>query len=106
LHRPPAPREPDDPGQARGRPDDARRGRGSARLRSILDAHCFSSGTPQNIEEPLARWLLKTEPGTYSFDDLMREKKTVWSGVKNPTALQHIRSMTKGDAILLYHTGT
>jgi predicted RNA-binding protein with PUA-like domain len=53
----------------------------------------------------LARWLLKTEPGTYSFDDLMREKKTVWSGVKNPTALQHIRSMKKGDAILIYHTG-
>jgi len=54
----------------------------------------------------VARWLLKTEPSTYSFDDLVREKKTAWSGVKNPTALQHIRSMKKGDPILIYHTGS
>jgi predicted RNA-binding protein with PUA-like domain len=53
----------------------------------------------------LARWLLKTEPSTYSFDDLAREKATVWSGVKNATALIHIRAMKKGDAALIYHTG-
>ena len=53
----------------------------------------------------MARWLLKTEPGTYSFDDLVREKKTRWEGVSNPVALKHIRSMKKGDDLIIYHTG-
>ena len=51
------------------------------------------------------RWLLKTEPSTYSFDDLVREKKATWDGITNPVALKHIRSMKKGDAALVYHTG-
>lgn len=54
---------------------------------------------------PLARWLLKTEPGEYSFDDLVRDKKTVWSGISNATALKHLRSMAKGDEAIIYHTG-
>jgi predicted RNA-binding protein with PUA-like domain len=54
----------------------------------------------------MAKWLFKTEPSTYSFDDLLREKKTVWEGVKNPTALIHLRSMRKGDEVIIYHTGT
>lgn len=54
----------------------------------------------------MAKWLFKTEPSTYSFDDLSREKKTVWEGVKNPTALIHLRSMRKGDDVIIYHTGT
>ena len=53
----------------------------------------------------MSRWLLKTEPGSYSWDDLVREKRTVWSGVSNATALKHIRSMKKGDQALIYHTG-
>jgi predicted RNA-binding protein with PUA-like domain len=53
----------------------------------------------------MAYWLLKTEPSTFSWDDLVREKKTVWNGVKNPTALIHIRSMKKGDLALIYHSG-
>ncbi|MBC8105647.1 MAG: EVE domain-containing protein [Anaerolineae bacterium] len=53
----------------------------------------------------MARWLFKTEPSTYSFDDLSREKKTTWEGVKNPTALIHLRSMRKGDGVIIYHTG-
>jgi predicted RNA-binding protein with PUA-like domain len=52
-----------------------------------------------------ARWLLKTEPSTYGFDDLAREKTTVWEGVSNPVALKHIGSMHKGDDLLIYHTG-
>src|SRR5262245_15251335 len=51
------------------------------------------------------RWLLKTEPGTYSWDDLMRERKTTWDGITNPVALKHIRAMSKGDEALFYHTG-
>ena len=54
----------------------------------------------------MAYWLLKTEPSTYSFDDLVREKQTVWEGVKNPTALIHLRSMRKNDLALVYHTGS
>lgn len=53
----------------------------------------------------MAKWLFKTEPGTYSFDDLLRDKRTVWEGVKNPTALIHLRSMRKGDDVIIYHTG-
>ena len=53
----------------------------------------------------MAYWLLKTEPSTYSWDDLARDKKTTWDGIINATALKHIRSMTKGDLALVYHTG-
>lgn len=53
----------------------------------------------------MARWLLKTEPETYSFDDLLRDQKTVWDGVANALALKHIRAMRKGDEVLVYHTG-
>ena len=50
-------------------------------------------------------WLFKEEPTHYSFDDFVREKRTVWSGVKNPLAQKHLRSVKKGDRIFYYHTG-
>ena len=50
-------------------------------------------------------YLLKTEPSTYSFDDLTREKETVWDGVNNPVALKNLRGMNKGDELIIYHTG-
>lgn len=50
-------------------------------------------------------WLLKTEPSTYSYGDLVRDKKTVWDGVKHPKALANIRSSKKGDNVFIYHTG-
>jgi predicted RNA-binding protein with PUA-like domain len=50
-------------------------------------------------------WILKTEPSTYSFDDLEREGTTVWDGVANNTALIHIRQMQPGDGALIYHSG-
>ena len=53
----------------------------------------------------MAYWLLKTEPDCYSWDDLARDKKTVWDGVANALALKHIRTMQKGDLALIYHTG-
>ncbi|TMB41741.1 MAG: EVE domain-containing protein [Deltaproteobacteria bacterium] len=52
------------------------------------------------------RWLLKTEPGTYSWADLARDGRTVWDGVKNPLALKHLGAMAKGDEALLYHSGS
>lgn len=53
----------------------------------------------------MAYFLLKTEPSEYSFADLERDGKTVWSGIANATALIHLRSMRKGDEVLIYHTG-
>jgi predicted RNA-binding protein with PUA-like domain len=50
-------------------------------------------------------WLFKEEPSHYSFDALVKDKKTVWSGVKNPLAQKHLRSVKKGDRIFYYHTG-
>ena len=50
-------------------------------------------------------WLLKTEPGTYGYDDLEREKRAAWDGVSNPVALKNLRAMKEGDAVLIYHTG-
>lgn len=50
-------------------------------------------------------WLLKTEPSDYSFDDLLKELNTTWTGVSNALALKHLRSIQKGDTLLIYHTG-
>ncbi|HEX4438941.1 MAG TPA: EVE domain-containing protein [Thermoanaerobaculia bacterium] len=50
-------------------------------------------------------WLFKEEPTHYSYDDLVREKKTRWSGVRNAVAQKHLRGVKKGDRIFYYHTG-
>src|ERR1700690_2430556 len=50
-------------------------------------------------------YLLKTEPSSYSFADLQRDKETIWDGVSNPVALKNLRAMTSGDRLILYHTG-
>ncbi|HMF95494.1 MAG TPA: EVE domain-containing protein [Vicinamibacterales bacterium] len=50
-------------------------------------------------------WLFKEEPTHYGYDDLVKDKQTVWSGVKNPLAQKHLRSVKKGDQIFYYHTG-
>jgi len=50
-------------------------------------------------------WLLKTEPSTYSLDDLARDQRTTWDGIKNALALIHLRAMRPGDRLLLYHSG-
>ena len=50
-------------------------------------------------------YLLKTEPGTYSFADLTKDKQTVWDGVTNPGAVAHLRSMKPGEKLVIYHTG-
>jgi predicted RNA-binding protein with PUA-like domain len=49
--------------------------------------------------------LLKTEPSSYSFADLTRDKETVWDGVHNPVALKHLREMKAGDRLIVYETG-
>ena len=53
----------------------------------------------------MARWLVKEEPDHYSFDQLARDGKTVWAGVRNPLAQKHLRSTRRGERIFYYHTG-
>jgi predicted RNA-binding protein with PUA-like domain len=53
----------------------------------------------------MAYYLLKTEPETYSYADLERDKKAVWDGVTSPWALPVIKGIKKGDAVFIYHTG-
>ena len=50
-------------------------------------------------------WLVKTEPGTYSWDTLVKEKKGVWDGVRNFQARSNMKTMKKGDLVFVYHTG-
>src|SRR5947199_6418843 len=51
-------------------------------------------------------WLMKSEPASYSWDDLVKEKKTSWTGVRNFTARNNLRSMRVGDEVLFYHSVT
>jgi predicted RNA-binding protein with PUA-like domain len=51
-------------------------------------------------------WLIKSEPSTYSIDDLKKEKKTFWSGVRNYAARNNMKAMKKGDLLLFYHSVT
>ena len=50
-------------------------------------------------------WLVKEEPTHYGFDALVKDKKAVWSGVRNALAQKHLRGIAKGDRMLYYHTG-
>src|SRR3954464_11471182 len=50
-------------------------------------------------------WLFKEEPSNYNFEAFTKDGRTVWSGVKNPLAQKHLRSVKKGDRIFYYHTG-
>ena len=53
----------------------------------------------------MAVFLFKTEPTTYSFANLVRDRRTTWDGVSNPLALKHLREVRKGDTVVIYHTG-
>src|SRR5580704_10296993 len=50
-------------------------------------------------------YLLKTEPSVYSFENLQRDKTTIWDGVSNPVALKYLRGMKAGERLVIYHTG-
>jgi predicted RNA-binding protein with PUA-like domain len=53
----------------------------------------------------MAAYLLKTEPESYSIDDLLRDGETTWDGVTNPVAVKNLREMKPGDKLVIYHTG-
>jgi predicted RNA-binding protein with PUA-like domain len=82
--------------------------------RSVRDKHSRPApGAARLLEgEPVAdkirgmgQWLVKEEPEHYSYDQLERDRKTVWAGVRNPLAQKHLRSIRRGDRIFYYHTG-
>ncbi|MBY0434868.1 MAG: EVE domain-containing protein [Cyclobacteriaceae bacterium] len=50
-------------------------------------------------------WLVKTEPETFSWADLQKDKKAVWDGVRNFQARKNLKEMKKGDRVFIYHTG-
>jgi len=52
-----------------------------------------------------SEYLLKTEPSEYSFQDLQRDKTTIWDGVTNPVAVRHLREMQPGARLIIYETG-
>jgi predicted RNA-binding protein with PUA-like domain len=53
----------------------------------------------------MSYYLFKSEPGVYSFDDLVRDGETTWDGVTNPTAVKNLREMKAGAKWIFYHTG-
>jgi predicted RNA-binding protein with PUA-like domain len=53
----------------------------------------------------MAFWLIKSEPGDYGWDDLVRDGKTMWNGVRNFEARNNLRAMKRGDSLLFYHSG-
>ena len=53
----------------------------------------------------MARWLMKSEPGTYSWGDLVAEGGTEWDGVRNAAARLHLRAMKVGEEAFFYHSG-
>src|SRR5947209_8738251 len=72
------------------------------RLRNnwVAAAHCLRKDRIMNY------YLAKTDPETYSLDDLERERQTVWDGVTNPQAVKTIRQMRAGDLVFIYHSGS
>ena len=57
------------------------------------------------MAKPPAGWLVKSEPATYAWDDLVRDGSTCWDGVRNAQARNHLAAMRKGDLVLYYHSG-
>ncbi|HEU4960535.1 MAG TPA: EVE domain-containing protein [Sphingomonas sp.] len=53
----------------------------------------------------MAYWLMKSEPESYSWEDLVRDGATEWDGVRNPAARLHLKAMQRGDEALFYHSG-
>jgi len=66
----------------------------------------FGAQTSSHIKNMKKYWLVKQEPSAYSWDDFVREGKTSWTGVRNYTARNNLRTMRPGDEVLFYHSVT
>ena len=91
------------------RPDsnDSNRARANAMIRKRPIAR--KSGSKKSVVKkpsPAGLWLVKQEPETYSWDDLVRDGRTDWTGVRNFQARNNLRQMKAGDRVLFYHSGT
>src|SRR5262245_46856278 len=73
-----------------------RAGAARTRFRTRFDLDCLAK---------MANWLFKEEPTHYSFDELVSDGATQWTGVRNPLAQKYLRSVRRGDSIFYYHTG-
>lgn len=78
------------------------RGESAASPVQILIPILSSSGHPARMDY----WLVKQEPGDYSWSDFVKDKKTEWTGVRNFQARNNLRAMKKGDEVLFYHSGS
>src|SRR5258706_9863790 len=85
------------PGPIRSRSRGSRPSRRYARVRRVSSRVFIIRG--------MAQWLVKEEPDHYGYEQLEKDRKTVWAGVRNPLAQKHLRSIRKGDRIFYYHTG-
>src|SRR5438477_1599930 len=66
----------------------------------------FGAQTSSHIKNMKKYWLVKQEPSAYSWDDFVREGKTSWTGVRNYTARNNLRTLRPGDEVLFYHSVT
>ncbi len=64
-----------------------------------------AAGSQPGLQCEAVNWLVKEEPTHYGFDDFVKDRKAVWSGVRNALAQRHLRAMKKGDRVFYYHTG-
>src|SRR3954467_2625460 len=74
-------------------------------MRSRRSGNTVVRLAPVVIIRSMAQWLVKEEPEHYSYDQLEKDRKTVWAGGRNPLAQKHLRTIRKGDRIFYYHTG-
>jgi len=68
-------------------------------------SHSFHHRAAHGVAGMAAKWLLKSDPEHYSFQDLERDGTTVWDGISNNLALKNLRGVRSGDQVLVYHTG-
>ena len=61
-------------------------------------------GLCKTMESVMQYWLMKSEPGEYSFDDLLKDGQTMWDGVRNYQAQNNMRQMKQDDRVLIYHS--
>src|SRR5262249_21397228 len=83
----------------------ARAARGRAAIAALRPPRTAHASYTRRVSCAVMNYLFKEEPAHYSYDDLVRDGRTSWTGVKNPVAQRHLRGVRKGDRIFSYHTG-
>src|SRR5581483_4195855 len=85
------------------------RRRGQEAIRAAASRCLWRAAPEKSMPDPggvkMAYWLMKSEPHSYSWDQLVRDGGTEWDGVRNPAARLHLKAMKPGDEALFYHSG-